>query len=451
MKRLLQNKKIFASKWVLFISISLILFSGCGKNPPIIQDDPFKQTNTFSSEVVVKWLDMKYQILQQPQEQNSGGFFPARFYSALGIALYESVVPGMRDYQSLSGQLQEMPAMPSISPGSNYHWPSSANAAMAHIFKTFLPNTTARSKASIDSLENALNTSYMTDADAATIQRSTEFGKAVAQLIFDWTKTDGHFTITAYIPPVGPGLWVPTPPTNTPAIGFRWSKLRPDMPGVLSSALPPEPIPYSTDPSSPFYISMKEMYDARQSVLTKPELAAQINYWRGTPGGSGFIVWYGILKKVLVEQGNAAMLDKAALAYCKLGIVHKDAATATYKAKYLYNELAPITYVRNVLRFTTWNSVFPTPASPAYPELHAPQYASSAAVLTHMFGNNYKVNTNGVNEFPGYMFNSFEEAAIHGSLSRFYAGVGTKAAVDAGIVIGKKTVEYMLNKIKFLK
>jgi hypothetical protein len=110
------------------------------------------QTKTFSSEVVQKWLDLKYRILRLPQEQNSPfGFFIPRFYSSLGIALYESVVPGMPAYQSLSGQLSEMPAMPATSPGMAYHWAASANAALAQTFRNFLPNTSLQNKASIDS------------------------------------------------------------------------------------------------------------------------------------------------------------------------------------------------------------------------------------------------------------------------------------------------------------
>jgi hypothetical protein len=93
----------------------------------------------------------------------------------LGISLYESVVPGMPAYQSLSGQLIEMPAMPSTSPGLAYHWAASANAALAHTFRKFLPNTSAANKASIDSLENALNLEYMMQVNSATFPAFKRF------------------------------------------------------------------------------------------------------------------------------------------------------------------------------------------------------------------------------------------------------------------------------------
>jgi len=453
-------------EWLLLTVISLSIFSACEKqiDQPKKQDEILTvannsnhghliQSKTYSSEVVLKWLDLKYRILLQPQEQNTGfEFLKVRYYAYVGIALYESVVPGMPSYQSLSGQLSDMPVMPATVPGLAYHWPACANAALAYMHKSFLPNTSASNKASMDSLETALNLVYQAEVDSSTFKRSVEFGKAVAQLIFNWSKTDGLFTkYPAYVLPVGPGLWVPTPPNFSPASGVVFGKLRPLMPGVLNENLPVAPSEYSTNPSSAFFKSIKEVYDT-SLVLTSAQIA-QANYWRGTMGGAPAIHWFAILKKVLIEQGNKAMLDKAALAYCKMGIAQNDAAIATFKTIYQYNQLRPITYIRNVMGYSSWNSVFPANSHPGYPEAVTTDYSSSAAVLSQEFGDNYHFNTDGTNNLglPGYIFNSFEEAGIHGGLSRFYAGISTKAAVNAAIWIGNKTAEYMQNKIKFLK
>ena len=413
------------------------------------------QTKTFSSEVVQKWLDMKYRVLRQPQEPNSTfGFLPVRLYSAMGIALYESVVPGMPAYQSLSGQLLEMPSMPKTTPGFAYHWAVSANAALAYIFRKSLPNTSAANKAAIDSLENALDLVYITEVNTQTFQRSKNFGILVADRVFNWLNTDGAFYMyPPYVPPVGPGLWVPTPPAFIPVFAPYVGQLRPLMPGVLNENFAPPPLPYSTASSSAFFNIMNDVYDTRQLLLNNGALKAQANYWRGLQGGSGYILWYAILRKILSEQGNEAMLDKAALAYCKLGIVHKDATIGYASAAFYYNQLAPITYIRNVMGFTTWNSEFPTPPLPCYPEIHSMQYSSSADVLSREFGSNYHLNTDGIHPLglPGYTFTSFAEAAVHGNQSRFLAGVATQNAVNAGAWVGNKTAEYLADHIRFLK
>ena len=453
---------------ILLLASSILFFSSCQKvieNKPVTREEiataasntqgHLKQTKTFSSEIVQKWLGLKLRILLTAQEQNTtSGFLVARFYAALGISLYESVVPGMPAYQSLSDQLQDMPDMPEALPGLAYHWPASANAALASTFRKFLPNATAANKASIDSLENALNQSYITQVNTETFLRSKTFGAEVANRIFNWSATDGFFAVNPpYIPPVGAGLWVPTPPGFAAPSGPYWGNLRTLMPGVLNQTSPPLPIPYSASASSSFFNSMQEVYNTRQMLANDPVLKAKAQYWRGTPGGSGFIVWYAIFRKILSEQQNNVMLDKAALVYCKLGIVQREGAVAVIRAKYLYNELAPITYIRTIMGQVTWNSEFPTPALPCYPELHAPQNSSSAAVLSHAFGSNYQINTNGVHPLglPGYIFNSFEEAAEHANQSRFLGGVSTQHAVNAGAWIGNRTVEYMNDQILFLK
>src|SRR5688572_12103538 len=335
-----------------------------------------KQTKTYSSEVVQKWLALKLRIFLTPQEQGSL-FVVSRFYAALGLSLYESVVPGMPAYQSLSGQLQQIPEMPETVPGYAYHWPASANAALAKTFRKFLPNTFAANKASIDSLENALNQTYMTEVNAETFLRSKAFGAEVAERIYNWSATDGVNTVNPpYIAPVGPGLWIPTPPGFGAAFGPYLGSLRTMMPGVLEHTSPPPPITYSTDPSSTFFSSMQQVYNTRQQLANDPVLKAQVQYWRGTPSGSGFIVWYAIFRKILSEQSNV-MLDKAALVYCKLGIAQRDGTVAVFKAKYSYNELTPITYIRTVMGQPTWNSEIPATPMPGYPELHAPQNSSS--------------------------------------------------------------------------
>ena len=96
-----------------------------------------KQTKTFSSEVVKKWLAVQLSMLYRPSG-NLFGLNPGRYMAYTGVALYESVVPGMPAYQSLQGQLTNMPEIPATTPGFAYHWPSSAHAALATMTKKTL-------------------------------------------------------------------------------------------------------------------------------------------------------------------------------------------------------------------------------------------------------------------------------------------------------------------------
>ena len=76
-----------------------------------------QQTKNFSSEALLRWMDFQLD-LYKANVGSVGGPSGMRFTAYTSIAAYESVVPGMPSYQSLSGQLTDMPAMPETQPGS---------------------------------------------------------------------------------------------------------------------------------------------------------------------------------------------------------------------------------------------------------------------------------------------------------------------------------------------
>src|SRR5678815_5395515 len=167
---------VFSKKWMLFTTISIFIFSACQRqiDKPTQQEEistvpnnnnghgHLQQTKNYSAEVALKWMDMQLRLFRT-NATPLGGLPPQRFYAYSAIALYESVVPGMPAYQTLSGQLTDMPEMPQTLPGFAYHWPTCANAALAAMSKKFLANTSVANKNAMDSLENALNTIYQAE------------------------------------------------------------------------------------------------------------------------------------------------------------------------------------------------------------------------------------------------------------------------------------------------
>ena len=78
------------------------------------------QTRAYSSEVAFKWMNMQLrQVLKYPA--GLGGTPSHRYFAYGAIALYESVVPGMLGYRSLSGQLTDLPPMPDTRKGEAYY------------------------------------------------------------------------------------------------------------------------------------------------------------------------------------------------------------------------------------------------------------------------------------------------------------------------------------------
>jgi hypothetical protein len=406
------------------------------------------QTKTYSSDVAVSWMNMQIRLMRTSTGIANVVF--VRPYAYSGITLYETVVQGMPGYQTLQGQLTGLSGLPATSPGFAYHWPSAANAALAYINKSLFPATSNANKAAIDSLENALNAQYHGEADPATLSRSIDFGKAIAQRVFAWAQTDGYQHVNdPFTPPVGPGFWVPPtiplPATSSP----YWGSLRNLVTGSSQGAMAGPPTPYSEDPASAFYKMAKEVYDASQ-MLT-PDQTAMALYWRDIPGVTTPGHYVNILKQVL--EHDKPMLDKAAVAYALSGIVCYDASVTCWKSKYQYNLVRPITYIRNVLGHTTWAPLLATPAHPEYPSAHAFLSASVADVFTAVFGEDYHW-TDHTYDYLGFAprpFNSFRDFGVDAGNSRLYAGIHYQPSIDVGLTEGRKVASNILSRLQLLK
>ena len=427
-----------------------------------------QQTKTLSADVVIRWLNMQLDMLRVPLAANTGSQAADRALAYCGIAAYESVVPGMPAYQTLSNQLNSFPEMPSTEPGKSYHWAASANAALAEMNRRLFPTTSAANKANIDNLENLLNAIYAEEVDATTLQRSVEFGKDVATKVFGWADVDGSKNQNpTYVPEpqfVGPAFWVQsvqtvgtvttlltTDPNNPQATNPYASQRRFIVPDVTNGTALEPPPPYSPDPSSAFYAMVKDVYDKSQN-LTSAEIAVA-RYHRDAPGypGGGSLV--AMLAQAL--QQSSATLDKAALAYAKLGIGSHDAIVDCFVKKYTFNLVRPITYIRNVMGHSGWGALFNTPGHPEFPSAHAVNGGVVSVMLTDVLGENFNLTLDHysylVPSLPARHYNSFDELGKEMGDSRVFGGIHYQASCDKGFWLGKKISNNILSKVKFLK
>lgn len=405
-----------------------------------------KQTNTFSSDVAIAWINMQIRLMRASGLGNTPLFRP---FAYSGVALYESVVPGMPAFQSVASQLNGLSGLPETQHGFAYHWPSAANAALASMNKLMFPTASAANKAAIDSLYNALKVQYKDDADAATIDRSIKFGQDVAQKVFDWSETDGYkHASDPYTPPAGAGLWVPTPPAFAGAATPYWGNLRTIVPGSGNNSQPGPPPAYSTDPSSDFYKMEKQVYDVSQNL--SPQDSAHGLFWRDAPGTvpAHFL---SILAQS-IQKANSS-LDMAAYGWILSGLTSMDASISCWIAKFHYNLVRPITYIRTVLGHPAWNALFATPAHPEYPSAHATITSALGAGLTAAFGDNFSL-TDHTYDFLGMAprtFSSFNALGDDAGTSRLYAGIHYQISIDTGFKQGRTVAQNIINSVKFIK
>jgi hypothetical protein len=355
----------------------------------------------------------------------------------------------MPGYRTLSGQLTGMPAMAKPSPGLAYYWPASANAALAAMNRSFFPNASDTNKAAMSELEIALNRLYKAEAGEEVFQRSVQFGKAVAQLIFEWSETDGAANANAPFTPLsGPGLWTPTPSAFAPAFGPYWGNNRLFVARSLDGTVPDAPPVYSTDPASEYYRMAKEVYDLSQTLT--PDQTALALFYRDNPGyGDGH--YLSILKQILEKEGPK--LDFAATVLAKAGIACVDAGIGCWKTKFQYNQQRPIMYIREVLGHPEWNTLFDTPPFPDFPSGHSTIAGSFSEILKGFFGNNYQF-TDHTYDYLGMKprsYQSFDELAKEIGDSRVYAGIHYRYSCEKGCEQGRKIGRNIVKMLNFKK
>jgi hypothetical protein len=410
------------------------------------------QTKFFPSTVAQKWQDLQNRFLRTPTTANPFGRHGHRWFAYCGIALYESVVPGMPAYQSLQDQLTDMPDMPGTEPGKAYHWPTCANAALAYMNKHFFTLTyvSTANIASMDSLENALNVQYQSEINnAATFQRSKDFGRTIAERIYNWSATDGSLTVyPPYIPPALP-LWNNTAP-NPPGIADPyWGNNRLMVAGSTNGTTSPLPPAYSTVPGSDYYNMVKEVYDVSQTLT--PEQIATANYFKDQPGFQAGTAYVSIFSQIMNNQ--KPQLDFYALAHVKTGLALYESMINCWKIKYEVLLDRPIRYIRTVLNHPAWNPVFTTPGHPDFPSGHSQNGGAFAAVMTTILGDNYHFTLHTYDNL-GMLprtYNSFDEMAVDVGRSRVYAGIHYTYSCVEGKKQGEKIAQNILNILKFEK
>jgi hypothetical protein len=400
--------------------------------------------NEFSSDVVQDYM----KLMAVLSKETTGAFPPvvARAYAYTGLALYESLIPGMPDNNSLAGHINGLDAdmLPDAAAG-DYHWGVVANTVLAEMLRDCFSGATAENLAAIDALEASYrNDIFAGEADAAVVERSEEHGRAVALAIIAYADSDGESNCfntnfpTSYVAPVGPGMWRPTPPLFALALQPYWGDVRPFLTRNISEEMPPPPPTYSTDPSSKFMEEVMEVYNVVNSLT--PEQFVIAHYWSDDPGKSPTPAGHSlqILRQVL-ELENAD-LAVSAEAFALMGLALHDAFISCWKSKYVYNLIRPITFIQVEID-PSFAIALPTPPFPEYTSGHSVQSGAAAKVLTEIFGEAYaftdyaQVDRTDIDGSPRN-FSSFYAFADEAARSRLYGGIHFRSAIDEGIAQG---------------
>ncbi len=428
---------------VFWLMVAVLFLPGCAKAP---------QAPIPDHEITARWADLTLHVTKTTPANSPT--YAARCLGYIGLTMYESVVAGYPEYNSLAGQLNGLPKLPQPALDQAIDWRLALNAGQAAILRSIYNQTSDENKAKIDSLEQVIFENIAAQQnDKALINRSVAYGKAVSEQIFDWSKTDGghrgylkNFDKT-YVQPEGPGKWKPALFSQS----FSHHPLHPHWGGNRmflkeNEALEiPKMIEFDTLKGSPYYQQMLAVYEKNKSLTTEEKQTAI--WWADdpdstfTPPGHS----YFLATQVMLEKKPG--LIECAAAYAHLGMALSDAYVACWKWKYHYFSERPNAYITQYID-QRWESFWPDPPFPAFPSGHAIQGGAAAEVLTHLFGENYAFDDRSHEgrwpdeirgtKFVGCNFKSFQEMAEQCAHSRFLGGIHTPQDNETGLREGKR-------------
>ena len=415
-------------------------------------------------ELATQWADMALYITRYTPANSPT--YASRCLGYIGLTMYESVVPGYPEYNSLAGQLNGLDALPAVPPNTTCNWRLAFNAGQAAILKSLYNQTSDENKAKIDSLERAIfeNLSAAID-DKALIDRSIAFGRAVAARIFDWSTTDGghrgylrNFD-KKMVYPERPGAW--KPPLFAQSFSHyplhpHWGENRTFL--KENAAIPtPYMIPFDTARNSAYYQQFMAVYE-KEKILTQAEKEAAI-WWADDPDVTFTPPGHSYYIATLVVRDKKPDLIRCAETYARVGLAVADAFINCWKWKYHYFSERPNTYIVEHID-ERWESFWPDPPFPAFPSGHAIQGAAAATVLEGLYGKAFtftdrahagrerdEVRNTG---FTERTFTTFWAVAEESANSRFYGGIHTPQDNQTGLTEGARIGGYV-NGLKWRK
>lgn len=304
--------------------------------------------------------------------------------------------------------------------------------------------------------------------DGVAKNKGIAIGDKVASEILAKRQNDGSANASGgYTPGNDPGdfqliptEFQPNPPSVNPGVP-QWGKVTPFGIGSVANFRPEGPPEFS----SPLYGRQIEetrklggKRDTDVTKLTRTADQAEIaQFWAYDrddtfrPAGQ----LNQVAQEIALSKGNS-LADNARL-FALLNFAEADASIVAWDAKYTYEQLRPITAIRNAgnddnpltVQDSNWESLIGTPNFPDYVSGHSVFAGAATKVLERFYGtDNIKFDIPS-QELPGVArsYNSLSQAAREDAVSRVYGGVHNDLATVDGVAIGQNVANNIVDNL----
>ena len=223
---------------------------------------------------------------------------------------------------------------------------------------------------------------------------------------------------------------------------------------------PSKKLQYNMSKQSVFYKSLMEVYaigkkkDSLQQAIAyywddNPSISVEEGHFtyfihKISPAGH----WIMIVRQVCLDKNIPVV--RAFQAYTLAAISMFDGFIACWDEKYSTNMVRPVTVIKRQID-EKWDPLIQTPPFPEFTSGHAVISNAAAAVLTHLFGDNYSFIdiTEAPFGIPPRTFSSFLKASEESAWSRVYGGIHypetARISIQQGINIGRYVIKQCLS------
>lgn len=432
---------------LFFVAASFLLLESCQKQD--IQPEYPTSTNNYSSAVATDWMNALRQVVQSESKNPPQA---SRVYAYGAVSLYQAVLPGMSDFQSLEGQIEGLSNLPVVSQPNKLDYTTAANEAMYQFAKKIFGTLKTDNIQLIEQLHQKYHSEAVSKIATDKLEYSEAYGNNVAMAVLNRADNDGFaatrtMTYTVPLPSANPANWQPTGAVTSPLEPY-WGTLKCFAMANGGACTIKSAIPFSTDPNSQFYKQALEVATVGSNLSQEQKAIA--NWWAdgsgATPTPPGH--WVGIASGVIADRNMN--LTTAAEVFATLNMAMADAFISCWDEKFKCNLLRPVTFIRqNIPGQSSWSPLLATPPFPEYPSGHSVSSGAAADILTKLLGNlSFTDKANVSLGLQPRSFNSFQDAAQEAAISRLYGGIHYREAIENGILQGKEVAKAVFSKLK---
>jgi hypothetical protein len=298
-------------------------------------------------------------------------------------------------------------------------------------------------------LDRLLTTELSAVPDGAEKQEGVQVGALTSELLLALRAHDGSDVTPPPLPAATqPGQFRPTPPTFASAVFTHWDDVTPFVLHNDAQFRPAPPPALSSDAYAAALNEVKSVGQDSSTTRTADE-TTEAKFWAAPIWN----IWNQIADDAVLAHHTD--LVQSARLFADLDLSFADGAISFYDAKYDYDLWRPITAIREAatdgnpatIADPNWTPLAATPADPSYPGAHSVISAAGATVLSAFFGNHDDITVTS-EVLPGVVrhFDSYRAAAREAGLSRIFAGVHTRLDHNAGLRLGHRVADFVLDQ-----